>query len=70
MSTFDQNKEYPADTLGYHYSNARAVFGEDSPAVKYLQEKADQSSKGFDSEVIVPEPQVVYLLGQIHFRGK
>ena len=43
---------------------AVAVFGEDSPAVKFLDKKIEE--QGENEEVIADEGQMVYLLGQIH----
>jgi hypothetical protein len=53
-------------TLGAHRKMAVAVFGKDSPAVKFLDKKIAESPDGEKEEVIVPEEQLVMLLGQIH----
>ncbi|SUE95827.1 Uncharacterised protein [Ectopseudomonas mendocina] len=53
-------------TLGSYLANAKAVFGEDSPAVEYLQNKVNESHNGELEEVIADEGQMVMLLGQIH----
>lgn len=53
------------NTLGYHRKNCAAVFGEDSPATKFLDEKIAES--GADDEVMVAEKQFVMLLAQMHF---
>lgn len=57
---------YPKDTLGYHHTLSKAVFGEDSPATKFLEDKASKVSKGMNEVVIMPEEQMVYLLSTIH----
>lgn len=69
MATIDLEKKYKKDTLGYHYVMAQAFFGKDSSALKFLQEKADESEKGFYELVIMPERQVVNLLFNIHCEG-
>jgi hypothetical protein len=46
---------------------AVAVFGVDSPAVKFLDKKIAASPNGEKEEVIADEGQVVLLLGQLHF---
>ena len=56
-------------TLGYHRKMAVAVFGEDSPAVAYLDEKIEESPNGEDEPVVQDESQVVYLLATIHRNG-
>ena len=53
-------------TLGAHRKMAAAVFGKDSPAVKFLDKKIAEAENGEQEEVIVPEEQLVMLLGQIH----
>lgn len=53
-------------TLGYHRNMAAAVFGEDSPAVKFLDKKIAESENGLEEEVVVEESQLVYLLGKLH----
>lgn len=49
-------------TLGEYRKLAAAVFGEDSGAVKFLDEKIKE--QGEDEEVIADEGQVIYLLMQ------
>ena len=51
-------------TLGNHRKLAAAFFGEDSPAVKWLDEKIKE--QGEDEEVIAAEPQVIQVLGRLH----
>ena len=52
-------------TLGIYRKMAVAVFGEDSKAVKFLDEKIKDSPDGQNEEVIANESQMVYLLGNI-----
>lgn len=52
-------------TLGNYRKMAVAVFGEDSKAVKFLDEKIKDSPDGQNEEVIANESQMVYLLGNI-----
>lgn len=54
-----------ADTLAYHRRMSAAIFGEDSPATKFLDEKI--AKQGPDARVVAPEGFVVQLLGQLHF---
>ena len=54
--------------LKYHRACAAAVFGDDSPAVAFLDKKI--SEQGEDAEVIVNESQLISLLLQIHKGGK
>ena len=54
-------------TLGAHRKMAMAVFGKDSPAVKFLDKKIAESPHGEEEEVIADEGQMVALLGQLHF---
>lgn len=44
------------------------VFGEDSPATKFLDEKI--AKLGEDEEVVVDEGQLIVALMQIHAEGK
>jgi hypothetical protein len=62
--------DYPRDTLGYHRQMAVAVFGEESPAVVWLDAKAAESPKGLNEGVVADEGQVVYLLTKLHFAGQ
>lgn len=54
-------------TLGNYRALTVAVFGADSPAVAFLDDKIRVSRKGADEEVLADEGQMVYLLGRIHF---
>lgn len=54
------------NTLGTYLKNCKAMFGEDSNAVKFLQDKVDE--QGEDEEVIMHETQMLYLLGTLHNR--
>lgn len=65
----DFDKDYPIDTLGYHYKIASVVFPENSAALAYLRKKADESPSGWDEEVVAHESQVVYILREIHNKG-
>lgn len=55
-------------TLGYHRKMCAMVFGEDSPATKYLDEKI--AKLGEDEEVIVDEGQLIFMLQEMHFGGE
>lgn len=52
-------------TLGNYRDLANAFFGEDSPQVKFLDKKIDESPNGRDEEVIADEGQVLYLLAHL-----
>lgn len=67
MSRF-KDKDYPKDTIGYHWTFAKAVFGKDSKAVKWLEDEARSVRKGMNEKTRIAESQVVYLLGQIEFK--
>lgn len=54
-------------TLGNYRKLTAAAFGEDSPAVKFLDDKIKE--QGEDEEVIQDEGQMVFLLANIHFNG-
>ena len=54
-------------TLGNHRKHCVAIFGEDSAATKFLDDKIKE--QGADQEVIQDEEQMVYLLRNIHFNG-
>lgn len=51
-------------TLG-NYKKLAAIIG--PKAVKFIQDKIDESPNGEDEEVIVNETQMVALLAQIEF---
>jgi hypothetical protein len=55
-------------TLSYHRRMCAMVFGEDSLATKYLDEKI--AKLGEDEEVIVDEGQLIAALAQIHMESK
>ena len=54
-------------TLGNYRGMSLIVFGEDSAATKYLDEKIAESPNGENEEVIADESQMVYLLVSLHF---
>jgi len=54
-------------TLGNYRKMAAAVFGEDSKAVKFLDDKITDSPDGENEEVIADEGQMVNLLGTMAF---
>lgn len=56
-------------TLGNHRKIAAALFGEDSKAVVFLDEKIKESQMGEDEEVVADEGQFVNMLAQLHFKG-
>jgi hypothetical protein len=51
-------------TLGNYREIARLAFGEDSPAVAFLDKKI--AEQGADEEVIAPENQMLLMLATIH----
>lgn len=51
-------------TLANYRKLAAAFFGEDSPAVKYLDEKIKE--QGENEEVIAAEEQVIQVLLRLH----
>ncbi len=53
-------------TLGEYRKLTVALLGEDSPAVKFLDERIAESSSGEKDEVIAAESQMMYLLMNIH----
>lgn len=55
-------------TLENYIKMSKAVFGADSPATKFLEEKAANAPDGIKEEVIAPETQVVMLLMKTHAR--
>lgn len=50
-------------TLGNYRKLARVIFGNDSKAVKFLDDKIADSPNGENEEVIADERQMVHLLG-------
>ncbi len=53
-------------TLGEYRKLTVALLGEDSPAVKFLDERIAESPDGDKDEVIAAESQMMYLLVNIH----
>ena len=53
-------------TLGYHRDMCTFVFGEDSKATKFLDEKIATDPDGRDGVVFADETQMVHLLMQVH----
>lgn len=51
-------------TLGNYRILTAAFFGEDSPAVKFLDDKI--AIDGADAEVIQDEGQMLYMLNTLH----
>lgn len=56
------------NTLGYHRKICASLFGEDSAATKFLDQKI--AEQGEDAAVIVSEEQLVFALSQMHFDGE
>jgi hypothetical protein len=52
-------------TLRTYRSLCAEVFGEDSPQVKFLDEKAKTSHCGLDEPVFVPESQMLALFAEM-----
>jgi hypothetical protein len=52
-------------TLGNYRELSALVFGEDSPATKFIDQKIVESPNGAEEEVIVDESQMLYLLGSL-----
>lgn len=57
-------------TLGNYLKLSIPVFGKDSKAVKFLQEKIAESPNGEQEEVLADERQMLYLLATIEFDTK
>lgn len=57
-------------TLGFHRDMSAMVFGEDSKATKWLDEKIAESPKGRDEEVIADESQILAVLFQLDQQGE
>jgi hypothetical protein len=53
------------NTLGGWRSLSVAVFGEDSPATKFLDDKIAKTNA--DDPVIADETQLLHVLTQLHF---
>jgi hypothetical protein len=54
-------------TLGNYRKLTAAVFGSDSKAVAFLDEKIKSEPEGENAEVLVEEGQTIALLASIHF---
>ncbi len=54
-------------TLGNWLKMTKTVFGKDSKAALFLEEKISQAEKGPEEEVLADEGQLVHHLRQIHF---
>lgn len=54
------------NSLGYHRKMSAVIFGEDSPATKYLDKKIAEAPNGENEEVIVPESQLITALMCMH----
>lgn len=54
-------------TLGNYRNLAKTVFGEDSPAVEFLDSKIEKSSA--EEEVIADEGQMVHMLTTLHVKN-
>jgi hypothetical protein len=52
--------------LSYHRKMAVVVFGEDSAAVKFLDQKIADAPHGENELVFIHESQMVHLLIQLH----
>lgn len=52
-------------TLGNYRDMSAEFFGENSPQVKFLDEKIADDPNGRNGEVIADEDQVIYLLGSM-----
>ena len=57
-------------TLGNYRQLAVAVFGKDSKAVVFLDEKISTSTYRGNEEVIAPESQMLSLLTNLHFQQR
>lgn len=53
-------------TLGSYMALSIAVYGDDSPALDFLRRRIKEAPNGKDEEVVQPESQMLWLLGQIH----
>lgn len=54
-------------TLGYHLAMCRMVFGPDSRATKFIEDKIATSPAGVNELVLADESQMVAALIQLHF---
>lgn len=67
MCNAETEKEHV--TLGFHRAMAGVVFGEDSPAVKFLDKKIAECPNGENEKVLVSEGQIVMFLMSLHNKG-
>jgi hypothetical protein len=56
-------------TLGNWRDLTASVFGEDSAAVTFWDDKISSHDKGRDEWVLADEQQTLYAVGQIHIKG-
>lgn len=56
-------------TLGSYLALTKQVFGETSPACKFIEDKISESPHGVDEEVVADETQVIQLLLAAHKNG-
>ena len=49
-------------TLGSYLKLCLAVFGKDSPQVRFIMDKVAESPNGIHEEVVAEESQMLYLL--------
>jgi hypothetical protein len=54
-------------TLGTYRMLASALWGEDSQAVAYLDDRISESPNGANEGVIADETQMLILLGQVEY---
>lgn len=57
-------KPSPYPTLGYYRRLAEIVWGDDSGAVRFLDENIEKSSGGATEPVLAHESQVIFLLSE------
>ena len=54
-------------TLGNYRKLCAAFFGEESKAVKFIDDKISSSPAGENEEVMADEGQMVHMLGTVNF---
>lgn len=59
-----------SSTLDNWLSLSEAIFGEDSPASKFIQDKINESPIGGAEEVLADEGQLLNVLINLHVEGK
>lgn len=64
------DQEPAKNTLGYHRMMAVAFFGEDGPAVAYMDKQIADAPNGEEERCIIGERFVVMVLGQLEFANK